>query len=310
MLSSNKFIRQSLELHLFFARIMKEHSFFLEIGFTPKNSNYIDEADAFRMGFDNLLYDVITMSEGVVSSDVLQSGEVVTPFTLEAEKASAYFTGVKIATDLTKVEAELMSSSFSRHNHEELEKKVFAINNRAMELTRGLIRFKTVLLSEVLSCKIFTVNYPLLIDHILREAKFYFMLVQRLQNREEIHIEREAYEQETFWNRIMAEHSKFIRGLLDPTEDELINTANNFGHQFDILTREAKEAMNQSIPISKVTDESFEATKSIRSFKAQGTQGLVECKIKSIIIPLLGDHTLREASHYLRLLKIFRKAED
>ena len=43
----------------------------------------------------------------------------------------------------------------------------------------------------------------------------------------------------------------------------------------------------------------------ISKFKAQGTQGLVECKIKSIIIPLLGDHTLREANHYLRLLKIF-----
>ena len=310
MLSSSNFIRQSLELHLFFARIMKEHSFFLEIGFTPKNSNYIDEADAFRMEFDNLLCDVISISDGVVSSDFLRSGEVITPFTLEAEKASSYYTGIKIATNLTKVESELAAHSLSRHNHETLEKKVCAINNRAMELTRDLIRFKTRLLSDVLSCKIFTVNYPLLIDHILREAKFYFMLVKRLQNREEINIEREAYEQEAFWNRIMAEHSKFIRGLLDPTEDELINTANNFGHQFDILTREAMEAMNKSIPVSKVTDDSLKATEAIRKFKAQGTQGLVECKIKSIIIPLLGDHTLREANHYLRLLKIFRKVDD
>ncbi|MEN6317078.1 MAG: DUF2935 domain-containing protein, partial [Clostridiaceae bacterium] len=31
----------------------------------------------------------------------------------------------------------------------------------------------------------------------------------------------------------------------------------------------------------------------------------LECKVKSIIIPLLGDHVIREASHYLRLLKIF-----
>lgn len=310
MLSSGKFIKQSLELHLFFARIMKEHSFFLEISFTPKNSNYIDEADAFRMEFDNLLCDVISISDGVVGNDLLKSGEIITPFTLEAEKASAYYTGVKIATNLTKVESELMAHSLSRHNHETLEKKVCAINNRAMELTRNLIRFKTRLLSEVLSCKIFTVNYPLLIDHILREAKFYFMLVKRLQNREEINIEREAYEQEAFWNRIMAEHSKFIRGLLDPTEDDLINTANNFGHQFDILTREAIESMDKSIPISKVTDDSLKATEAIRKFKSQGTQGLIECKIKSIIIPLLGDHTLREANHYLRLLKIFRKVED
>lgn len=309
MLSSKSFIRQSLELHLFFARIMKEHSFFLEVGFTPKDSNYTNVADDFRMEFDKLLADVIAISDGVVRNEVLESGEVITPFTLEAEKASAYFTGVKIATNITRVEAELVGHSLMRDD-DGLEQRVFAINNRAMELTRGLARFKSRLLSDVLSCKVFTVNYPLLIEHILREAKFYFRLVQRLQNREEIDIEGEAYEQEAFWNRIMAEHSKFIRGLLDPTEDELINTANNFGNQFDELTRDAIEAMNQSIPISKVTEDSLKATTSISKFKAQGTQGLVECKIKSIIIPLLGDHTLREANHYLRLLKIFRKVSD
>ena len=282
----------------------------MQVGFTPKDSNYIDEADTFRKQFDMLLTDVISISDGAISDEVLQSGEIITPFTLQSEEASAYFTGVKIPTNITKAERGLVGDSLLRNNHALFEERVFEINNRAMELTRGLAIFKSKLLSDVLSCKVFTVNYPLLIDHILREAKFYFRLIQRLQNREEIDIEREAYEQEAFWNRIMAEHSKFIRGLLDPTEDELINTANNFGHQFDMLTREAREAMNQSIPISKVTDDSLKATEAIREFKAQGTQGLVECKIKSIIIPLLGDHTLREANHYLRLLKIFRQIPD
>ena len=308
MLSSSKFIQQSLELHLFFGRIMKEHSFFLQVGFTPKDSNYINEADAFRMEFDKLISDTISLSNGVVSNDVLQSGEVITPFTLEAEKASSYFTGVKIPISITKAEQDLTGASLMRSNHPALEQRVFELNDRAMELTKGLARFKTRLLSDVISCRVFTANYPLLIDHILREAKFYFRLIQRLQSGEEIDLERETYEQETFWNRIMAEHSVFIRGLLDPTEDELINTANNFGHMFDKLTREAIDSMDKSIPpLSKVTDDSYKATVAISKFKAQGTQGLVECKIKSIIIPLLGDHTLREANHYLRLLKIFKK---
>ncbi|GAA0076121.1 DUF2935 domain-containing protein [Clostridium sp. CTA-5] len=307
MLSSKKFIQQSLELHLFFARIMKEHSFFLEVGFTPKDSDYINEADAFRMGFDKLLADVICISDGVVSNDVLKSGEVITPFTLEAEQASSYFTGVKIPTNITKIEKGLVGGSLFEYNYMNLEKRVFSINNRAIELTKGLKILKTRLLSDVLSCKVFTVNYPLLIDHILREAKLYLRLINMLQNREEINIQREAYEQEVFWNRIMAEHSKFIRGLLDPTENELINTANNFGHEFDKLTIKAEEAMDESISISKVTNDSLKETEKISKFKQEGTKGLLDCKIKSIIIPLLGDHTLREANHYLRLLKIFRK---
>ncbi|KEJ04390.1 hypothetical protein N494_02150 [Clostridium botulinum A2B7 92] len=308
MLSNREFIRQSLELHLFFARIMKEHSFFLQIGFTPKDSRLMQQANAFRMEFDRLLADAICLSNGVVSNSVLESGEVVSPFTLKAEMASAYFTGVNIPIRLTKAEEGLMGDTSTKVNPM-LEERVSILNQRAMGLARALAQFKTKILSDVICCRIFTVNYPLLIDHILREAKFYFQLVRRLQNREEIDLEKEAYEQETFWNRIMAEHSKFIRGLLDPTEDELIKTANNFGNEFDKLTKEAKEAMDNSMAISKVTDDSLKATKEIKNFKAQGTQGLVECKIKSIIIPLLGDHTLREANHYLRLLKIFEKSE-
>ncbi|AGK96131.1 DUF2935 domain-containing protein [Clostridium pasteurianum] len=307
MLSSINFIRQSLELHLFFGRIMKEHSFFLEAGFTQKNSRFIDEADDFRRAFDRFLADVISLSNGVVSTSVLQSGEVITPFTLKAEMASAYFTGINIATGLTQAEEGLRGNSLTGDNPA-LERRVYILNERSQDLVRSLIQFKARILSDVISCRIFTNNYPLLIDHIMREAKFYFSIVQRLQNREEINLEQEAYEQETFWNRIMAEHSKFIRGLLDPTEEQLINTANNFGNEFDKLTKEAKAAMDKTIPISKVTDDSLKATTEISKFKAQGTQGLVECKIKSIIIPLLGDHTLREANHYLRLLKIFEKS--
>jgi len=286
---------------------MKEHSFFLEVGFTPKDSNYIQQADNFRIEFDRLLADTISLSNGIVSPSVLQSGEVITPFTLKAEMASAYFTGVNIPINLTKSEAGLMGSNALMTGNPVLEQRVCMLNQRTMRLVMALAQFKTMILSGVISCRIFTSNYPLLIDHILRESKFYFQIIQRLQNREEINLERDMYEQESFWNRIMAEHSKFIRGLLDPTENELINTANNFGNEFDKLTRESKEAMDKITPISKVTQDSLKATIEIAKFKTQGTQGLLECKIKSIIIPLLADHTLREANHYLRLLKIFTK---
>jgi hypothetical protein len=286
---------------------MKEHSFFLQINFTQKDSNYSMHADNFRMEFDRLLAEAISLSNGIVSSEVLHSGEVITPFTLKAERASAYYTGVNIAFNLTEAEGNLVGDAF-KIGSSVLEQRVFSLNHRIMSLVKSLIEFKTMLLSDILSCKIFTGNYPLLIDHILREAKFYFNIIQKLQNHEEIDIEKEAYTQEVFWNRIMAEHSKFIHGLLDPTEKDLIKTTENFGEEFDQLTSESKEAMQKTIPLSKATEDSLNATLEISKFKAQGTQGLLECKIKSIIIPLLADHTLREANHYLRLLKIFSKS--
>lgn len=305
MPNSSDFIRLSLELHLFFGRIMKEHSFFLELGFTPRDSNYTEQADIFRREFDNLLREVVYLSNGVVSPEVLTSGEVFTQYTLNAEMASSYYTGIEIPSDITQGEMGLIAGGQQYLNSNSMEQKVHMINDRAIELISALIQLKSRILSNVLSCRMFTVNYPLLIDHIMREAKLYLLMVQRLQGGEDFDMESEALDQEMFWNRIMAEHSKFIRGLLDPTEDDLINMANNFGNEFDQLTEEAKAAMDNTIPISQVTADSLEATRSIRDFKAQGTQGLIECNIKSIIIPLLGDHTLREANHYLRLLQKF-----
>jgi Protein of unknown function (DUF2935). len=285
---------------------MKEHSFFLEIGFTPRDSNFSKTADDFRMTFDQILREAISLSDGVVGPIFLDSGEVITPYTLKAEEASVFYTGVPINTELTKMEGNL-SEGRPNDLNAMLVQRVSMLNHRVMDLVDELIRFKTRILSDITSCNMFTVNYPLLIDHILREAKLYHLLIQRLEEKEETDIEQEAFEQELFWNRIMAEHSLFIRGLLDPTENELIIAANNFGNEFNQLYEESKEAMDQTLPLSKVTRDSLKATVDISNFNAQGTQGILNCKVKSIIIPLLGDHVLRESNHYLRLLKTYAK---
>lgn len=306
MLSNEDFVRQSLELNLFLLRIMKEHSFFLEAGFTPVNADLARQADAFKNQFEALLKEVVFIANGFISPDAASSGEIVTGFTLNAERATTFFTGIQLDTSITVAELSL-TKAVQQLNTQSLVQRVVDINQRAIALTQGLINFKTLVLDSMLTCRIFTFNYPLLIDHIRREAILFVELLTRLQNRVVVDIARFALEQESFWNRIMAEHAKFIRGLLDPTEEALFRTADKFGREFDALTAEALAAHNQITLLPAVTRESLRETVEIRDFKRQGTEGILACKIRSIIIPLLGDHVLREANHYLRLLKIFSK---
>ena len=305
-MTSLEYIKQSLALHLFFARIMKEHSFFLQVAFTPKDKQLTDQADAFRRAFDGLLADAVSLSNGVVNQEVLSSGEVVTPHTMNAEQATTFFTGVAIPTSITQAEFSLAAGTDI--NNPMLEQRVHKLNDDAIKLVGGLIQLKTGILTDVLSCKLFTMNYPLLIDHILREAKLYLAMLQKLQSRTDVNLQQQAYEQEAFWSRIMAEHSKFIRGLLDPTENDLIIAANEFANQFDQLTSEARQAMDRTVPIRTVTADSLRATQEIRDFNNAGVEGILHCQIKSVIIPLLADHVLRESNHYLRLLNMFSRA--
>ncbi len=81
-----EYINLSLELHLFFDRIMKEHSFFLEMGFTEKNNEDKKIANNFQRAFSDILNKVIYLADGKVSNNLLTSGEIVTNNTLEAEK--------------------------------------------------------------------------------------------------------------------------------------------------------------------------------------------------------------------------------
>jgi len=305
MLSNKEFVRQSLELNLFFMRIAKEHAIFLEAGFTSQSHNFIIQADMLKNEFTRLLDDTIRLSEGIISIEVATSGELVTDLTYKAERETEYYSGIQIDSSITRMEDNLLKSTDYKRNID-IVREVEILNHRAMVAANQIAAFKARVLNDVLSCKLFTTNYPLLIDHILREAKFYLNMLTRLQNRVEIDMTREAVFQETFWNVIMAEHSKFIRGLLDPTEVKLFDTANDFGRRFDELTEEAQVLRVNLGLLPQVTEKTLEATIDIRDFKRQGTEGLLDCKIRSIAFPLLGDHVVREANHYIRLLKMFK----
>lgn len=306
MLSREEYIRLSLELNLFFARIAKEHSIFLESGFTAKDVRLAQEADSFKVQFEGLLAETISLANGVVSPEVTDSGELITDVTSNAERVSQYYTGIRINLNLTRAEAGIGGSK-GFMNVQMLEQRVFMLNQKALALTSALAQFKSRILNNVVSCKLFTTNYALLLDHILREARFYLRMLSKLQNREEILTERDLLEQEVFWNRIMAEHSKFIRGLLDPGEVKLVNTANKYGNEFDELTKKAIEAIDKTTMLPEVTSESLKAAEGLRDFKTTGTKGLIDCSIKAIAYPLLGDHVLREANHYIRILNLFEK---
>lgn len=295
------FVRESLELHLFFGRIMKEHSIFLKAGFAGKDTSWIQQSELFRCQFGEILHEVVFLANGIVSEETLNSGEWITDKTLRAEQLTEELSGISTEMGITAEESRLVPAMGM--GQPQLEERVSALNHRAIALANSLIDFKTKILEGMLQCRLFTFNYPLLIIHLRREANFYVHHLLRLQKRLAIDFVSEALEEEQFWTRQMAEHAQFIRQLLDPEESALISKADEFTSLYHQLQQKIPESAQSKTEISRITADSITATRSFRDFKAAGTEGLLSCKIKSIIIPLLGDHVLREANHYLRILK-------
>lgn len=295
----DQYVYLSLEVNMFFARIMKEHALFLEAGFLPPNACHSKKAETLKQQFEDLLRDTVKAGNGMLRSEVLRSGELVTKYTAAAEKKTEELTGIAIDGKITAMELQL-NPLWNRPCSPEMRRYVHQLNQRALALLCELIPFKETVLNEMLTCRIATANYPLLIQHIIREAKLYQCYIEGLEKRGTIAGEQ-MRNVELFWNQIMMEHALFIRGLLDPSEDALIQTADQFAKDYRELLKEASQMNDRTLP--SVTRRTIEETRKYRDFKEAGTKGINGCEIKSIILPLLADHVLREANHYLRILE-------
>lgn len=301
MFKEKDFIRLSLELNLFFGRIMKEHLIFMVITLPIKNSKYILEADTLKESFERLLEEVLNTSKGLLSKESLESNEFVTKYTLDAEKKVEDLYGVCINKELTKSTLDLVVKE--REHLYNLEEYVFELNNRIINLLMEVIRFKEKVIDEVLKCSLAIFIYPKMLDHLLEEAKFYLNLLMDIQER--TLTDNDILKKEVFWNHIMKDHALFTRGLLDPAEKDLIKTAHEFAKTFEKLLEETKEAdKGQACVISK---KNLEATEEVKGFNKSATKGILACEIKGLINPLLADHLLRETNRYIRLLKNFLK---
>lgn len=69
-----------------------------------------------------------------------------------------------------------------------------------------------------------------------------------------------------FRNQIMMEHALFIRGQLDPSEEALIETADDFSKDYKRLLQMAK--CRDCAAMGHMTAASLEETRKYRDFKA------------------------------------------
>ena len=129
----------------------------------------------------------------------------MTEFTAWAERQTECFTGIPIDKEITSRSARLQSGN-CRCDLPHMQGKVRQLNCTALKLLDGLIDFKETILKRVLKCEMFTLNYPLLIEHILREAKLYRKYVEMLERDGDLS-ECSMKENECFWNQIMMEHA-------------------------------------------------------------------------------------------------------
>jgi hypothetical protein len=175
--------------------------------------------------------------------------------------------------------------------------------------------FKRKILDLILTCRLpGQNNFPLLVDHTSREANYFRNRLMELNQGNLEPLPDAIIDENVFFLRIMADHAKFIAHLLDPSERKLVEQAREFSHDFDELLYQAKELdfmrpQSQTDPLlTQFLDQNRVSVKSLRDFKQTARDLIEQCKIKSIIHPLLADHVFREAERFLEIIDMFEAA--
>ncbi|MFC4809815.1 DUF2935 domain-containing protein [Paenibacillus sp. GCM10023250] len=255
------FVVRSLEEIRFWARIMKEHSLFLRLGFRCEDTQLIQEANGFY-----------TVFEGI-------------------EARAHAFTAAADPQQIRAFNAEV-------HN---------AVSH--------IWVFKRKVLGLILTCQLPGANnFPLLVDHVSREANYFRNRLAELNNGRLEPLPDAIIDENVFFLKIMADHAKFIGHLLDPSERKLVDQAREFSHDFDQLLWQAQDLssmrpQSQTKPLlSQFLDQNRVSVASLRDFKKTARDLIEACRIKSIIHPLLADHVYREAVHFLAIIDLFEHA--
>lgn len=105
------------------------------------------------MEFEKLLCQTLALSDGIISRDVLCSGELVTEFTALAEKQTESFTGININKEITTRELQLDNKSCRCNDNSRKRLQVQRLNRTAIRLLDGLIKFKESILKKFSAAK-------------------------------------------------------------------------------------------------------------------------------------------------------------
>ncbi|MDQ0268657.1 DUF2935 domain-containing protein [Cytobacillus purgationiresistens] len=218
---------------------------------------------------------------------------------------------IQEANQFYRLFEHIEQTSHSFNNQADPE-QIRRFNSEVQQAATNIFAFKRKVLGLILACKLPGANnFPLLVDHTSREANYFRKRLIELNEGKLKPLPDAIIKENVFFLRIMADHAKFIGHLLDPSERKLIDIARNFSNDFDQLMYQAKDLesmkpQSQTVPLlDQFLDQNRVSVSSLRDFKKTARDLIEECKIKSIIHPLLADHVFREADRFLEIIDMF-----
>ncbi len=242
-----------------------------------------------------------------------------TKFWLQILAEHALFIGAGLPADNRELREEAqkfnreLNALLARANKVQNQRQFMELVDESICVVKEFYHFKRHLLSMMLRCRLGGFNYPLLLDHVAREAEYALGLFESIRAGNPVFGDISQPAETVFWLRLMSDHAKFISHLLDPSEVNLIQTAREFSREFDDLLLQGRDFESMlgnrgKVPaFSRFLMDVRVSTVRLRDFKAAAEELIRQCQLVGIIPELLADHVRREAEHFIMVLNVMER---
>ena len=285
MINDKEYIKESIESNLIYCGSMLEFTYSLSFSFLAYNSDIINELNNYYEKFRKQLIKTISIANGNISKELLDSNILYTKYTIPVYKLGEELTSNK--EDISIIESLMKLKPGIPKPTKELLEEVTIINKDTYSLLKEYNDFITYINAQVLNVNVLVYKYAMYIEDIINRGTYYMKSLKRIMNREKVStilIDNNINN----IKKLMERNALFINGFVNQSEEQIIKKARVFARDYQML----------DLSNSNDYKEAYNLTDRFSIFITFLLQKLVDRNLQLMVGPAFLDICLREANDF------------
>ena len=237
MLSNENYLTTTLTNGLVNLLTLRGFCLNINFSFLENNESYKNTAHSFYDKFTNLTNELLNYADGILSEAFLNSGALVTKYTLPTVELTEKLFSVSILMDTIEKMSNLKPAiNVSNEVVEELD----MINKVSLVIALNFKDFLTDIFNKETNNQLYSYSYPFLIRKMIEEVELYSLVLERLIRKSTIDPTFVSDFEYRFIN-LLKGFGMFLRSFIDPSRNDLIIKAQSYIIEIDNLLNEYKK---------------------------------------------------------------------
>ena len=302
MLTSETIYNESLVNHIYFANSIRSFCTTIGLTFFKNNQDYIDRAINLGYRATDIINETITLMNKEIANEVLNSDVYITPYTKKLSMLTEKLFDINLFIGIDKDIKTL--NNRENVNYDKVIDGVNELNNNALVLINDFKEFVLEIKNKLNDGSLFSYLYIDFFTYMFDEISVYGRDIKRIQSKNdytEFYLREFVY----YYNELLRESAKYIRGFLDTRENELFDKASYFVNAFANLNErylKNKDSSNINIETERLVIE-------YKKYVSDVIERLLSSQIYLIIPPITLDNFLTNINVYLFILDYAKKYE-